>query len=535
MTTNVLKIDTNVTGLRLAEEDSIGTLPGTPDWLPFQPNSYGDTGSEVETVASEPINPDRMDDKGTAVDKDVVAAFNTDFRLREQWRLLQGFMFADFIEKPGNFGQAAADTVDANATGNLFEGTGIHTNIVDNQLILAENFVNSENNGLFVVTDASVADQLTVTGATLVTETGSSGDAGGENGTQIWNVGIQGDADELEIDASGNRPILRSSGAGAIDWTALGLTVGEWISIGGDTSGAGGNQFPGNAVNNTEARIFSISATDLVLDVSLTTMVTEVPSGSETIQVFWAPRILKNRTSANIVRRTYTAEQDLGVPDTTAPTERQYVHNHGLVPGEAAFQIDTASKFTVDYNFVGTQDTLIPQTASAPTGNRPPIQSENIFNTATNFKTLRLWVYDTADSNPTPLFVYGQEWGITINNGPTPNKAAGVFGAFDVSVANIKVGGNVTGYFIDLAAKQAVNNVSDVSFVSHAFQSATQQGVSFDIPLITLGDGKVNLEKDGPATIPLSMAAGRATKISAAHDYVAMLCFWLYLPARAIP
>jgi hypothetical protein len=160
--------------------------------------------------------------------------------------------------------------------------------------------------------------------------------------------------------------------------------------------------------------------------------------------------------------------------------------------------------------------------------------AEDIYNTSSNFQRLKLYVYDSADANPTALFVYGQEWTFSINNNASPNEAAGVFGAFDVSVGNFVVEGSVTGYFIDFAAKNAVNNVSDAAFVTHAFQSNTQTGTTLDVPLITLGDGKVQLEKDNPATIPLSMRGSRATKISSAHDYVMMICFWAYLPARAI-
>lgn len=535
MATNVLKIDTNVTGLRLAEEASIGVEEATPDWLPYQPNSYGDTGSEVETVASEPINPDRMDDKGTAVRKSVTASFTTDFRRKEQQRLLQGFFFADFIEKPGNFGQTVAVTLDATGTTDTFDGTGIETNLIgtaaQGNLVFTENFLNAANNGLHRVVLVTGTNEISVDEA-LVTETGPVGTAAGENGAQLWNVGFQMTADDASISVVSGRPQLNSDTA-AIDFTTLGLTVGEWVSIGGDTAGAAGNQFL-VAANNTEARIFSISATAIVFDATNGTMSAEAPATGETVQIFWAPRILKNRTAANIVRRTYTAEQQLGVPDTAAPTLIQYIKNHGLVPNEAAFQINTADKFTVDYSFVGTQDTLVAPTAS-PGGNRPAIAAEDIYNTSSNFKQIKLYVYDSADANPTALFVYGQEWSFSINNGATPNEAATVFGAFDVSVGNFKVAGSVTGYFIDLAAKTAVNNVSDASMVTHAFQSNTQTGVTFDIPLITLGDGKIQLEKDAPATIPLSMTGSRATKISPNHDYVMMAILWAYLPARAIP
>ena len=527
MATNVLKIDSNVTGLRLAEETSIGTLPATPDWLPFQPNSYGDTGSEVETVASEPINPDRMEDKGTAVRKTVTAAFTTDFRRKEQQRLLQGFFFSDFIEKPGNFGQTVAETLDANATGDLYEGTGIETNLIVGNLIYVENFLTSANNGLKVVDDVTGPNTISVA-ETLVTETGPVGDAAGENGAQLWNVGYQAAANDFTITVVSGRPQLNS--AGGIDFTTLGLTVGEWLSLGGDSAAL---QFD-TAANLTEARIYSISATAIVFDATNGTMSADAMGGGETVQIFWAPRILKNRTSANITRRTYTAEQALGVPDTGAPTLIQYARNHGLVPNEASWQVNTADKFTVDYSFIGTQDTLVAPTAS-PGGNRPPIQAEDIYNTSSNFKQVKLYVYDSADANPTALFVYGQEWSFSINNNASPNEAATVFGAFDVSVGNFVVEGSVTGYFIDFTAKQAVNAVSDVSFVSHAFQQATQTGVTFDIPLITLGDGKVQVEKDAPVTIPLSLRGSRATKISPNHDYVMMACLWAYLPARAIP
>ena len=60
------KIDSNVTGLRFAEEVSIGVLaqeeaaPSNTDWTPLEPNTYADFGGQISTVARNPINPSRQ-------------------------------------------------------------------------------------------------------------------------------------------------------------------------------------------------------------------------------------------------------------------------------------------------------------------------------------------------------------------------------------------------------------------------------------------------------------------------------------------
>ena len=83
----------------------------------------------------------------------------------------------------------------------------------------------------------------------------------------------------------------------------------------------------------------------------------------------------------------------------------------------------------------------------------------------------------------------------------SPNKALAVLGGFDASVGNFDVSGSVTAYFANVAAVAAVRNNSDVGL--NVIAANDNRGFVFDMPLVSLGGGRLADEKDSPINIQL--------------------------------
>ena len=229
----------NVTSLAFAEETSIGVLPVTPTWNPLEPNSYGDFGPEIETVAREPITSDRQRRKGVTVGLTANVAFENDITDTYLPLLMQGFMFADIREKVVLSASAAT------GTGYTVAANG--TDFVAGALLFAEGATIAANNGLKVVT-ASTGTSVSVAGNSAETIA-----------ITLREVGFEFASGDAEISVSGGLPSLITT---TKDMTAFGLISGEWVFVGGDATA---NQFA-NAANIGWARVKSVSANAIVFD-----------------------------------------------------------------------------------------------------------------------------------------------------------------------------------------------------------------------------------------------------------------------------
>lgn len=513
----VNKIDSNVSGLRVAEElGVIGVLTGSEVWTAYEPNEYSDFGAEVATVSRNPINPDRQRKKGTKTDVDATFGFNSDFTQTNMQDILQGFLFADFLPKGEEVPTQATGTTDlfdlASTTG-FFVGS----------LVFVTGFVNAANNGLHVVSAVVADTTIAVIASTLVTETPPAG-------ANIVVVGFDFAAGDLDVTIPGGGALPQYT-ATAKDLTQLGLNVGEFIFVGGDTAARAFTNVDGSAneVNNGWKRVRSIVAGIIEIDKSDYTMTVEA-STTETIRVFFG-RVLKNQTGTDIKRRTYQAERQMGAPDDALPTQIQAQYEKGGLANEFTWNVPRNDKVTCDLAFLALDEDRIDGPTALKAGTRPVLSSESPFNTSTDLKRSALTPVESGIENSVPLAGFLDEVTLAINNQGSPNKALGVTGAFDMSIGDFEVSGDITGYFTTFDAVDKVNTVADVSLDLIFYRA--NKGIAIDVPLLQLSDGRPAVEKDAPVTIPLGQEAVSGETIDPALNHTLMLVFFDYLPAKA--
>ncbi|HCH8674063.1 TPA: hypothetical protein NNR05_004580, partial [Salmonella enterica] len=117
---------------------------------------------------------------------------------------------------------------------------------------------------------------------------------------------------------------------------------------------------------------------------------------------------------------------------------------------------------------------------------------------------------------------------LEINNNVTAIKAVGSVGGFDVSVGTFEVGGSVTAFFTNIAAVQAIRNNADVGFYS--ITAARNAGFLFDIPLMAMSGGQLQIEADNPINIPIDNNAAKSK-----FGYTLLTEFFAYLPTVGMP
>lgn len=510
----VSKIDSNATALAYAKEQSLGVLPGSPVWKSLEPNTYSDFGGEFALTAPNPINNSRQARKGVITDLSAAGGFNHNLTFFNLIDLFSGLFFALPREK----GYELVTAVDQDTSNPDEYEVASTTGFLVGSLIKGFGFAKSANNALNVVTAITTNTSVEVADGQLVTETPPA-DA------HIRVVGHRSTTGDLDVTTTGDYATITST---TLNFTTLGLVAGQWIFVGGDAALSGFT----TAANNGFKRIRSISANALVIDKSALPMQTEANT-TAAVEIYFGD-VLKNELAADIVRTTYQIERILGAPDTSG-AGKQSEYLIGAVPNEFSLNIPTADLVNTDWTFLA----IDYKTRKAVTVGGPgPLQSgvidplaADVYNTSSDFSRMKMSIHSITDEAPTALFAFVTEATITINNNVTLDKAVSVLGAFDMTPGTFQVGGSITAYFASVDAIEAIRNNSNITF--DCILAKQNHAIVFDLPLIALGGGRLNVEINQAVKIPLTMDAATAKDIDSALDYTALMTFFYYTPTAA--
>lgn len=294
------------------------------------------------------------------------------------------------------------------------------------------------------------------------------------------------------------------------DFTTLGLVQGEWIFVGSDVVT---ERF--DTAGTFYARVSKIEAKKLTFDNgTFKTGLTADAGTSKSIKIYMG-QVLKNEATSDLIKRkSYAFERTLGKDLTTNQKQAEYIT--GAVMGEFSLEAKQGEVLKADVKFTATNNEYRTGTLLSD-GKLTPALGESGVNTTSDIRAIRLSLNDDTKSTSTPLFAYVIETSIEVNNNLSENKALGTFGAIDVSAGNFEISGKTTVYFTTVQAVNAVRQNADVGLF--AIFASKLKGFIFDIPLVGLSGGTLNVEKDNPITLELE-ASGAENKFGYTMMYV---------------
>lgn len=446
------RVLTNNVQLSYAVESSPGTLPGSPTWRKLEPNAIKKFGAEIKTVAREPISNIRQRRKGTVTDLDSSVEFDSDLTMETFRDFIEGFCYSAFKGTNPFSPSAVTSSVYTVASGGA---------LAQNTLIYARGFANSANNGLKVVGTGSTS--------TSIPTTGLAAEASPPSNAIVEVCGFRATSGDITVDSNGN---LTST---TLDFTTLGLTVGQSIWVGGDATA---NSFA-TAADRGYARIDAISAHLLTLSKRSQSFAADTGTG-KLIDIYFG-QFARNvgADSSDYAEKTFTFE--LTYPNLQDPGPGDmYEYAIGNYSSSLVFDLPLTNKATTSFTFVGT-DTPNP-TTTRDSGASTPISvlKGTAFSTSSDVARLRITQVDE-----TGLTTDFKTLKVTLNNNASGEKTVAQLGPKFINVGRLDVDIEADLVFTDSAVIDAIRANTTVTM---DFAMRNEDGaILVDIPSMTLG------------------------------------------------
>lgn len=275
-----------------------------------------------------------------------------------------------------------------------------------------------------------------------------------------------------------------------LDFTTLGLTVGQLVHIGGLTTT---NQFAGGVAYG---RVRTISTNALVLDKVTGTLVADDAGTGKLVDILFG-RFLRNVAvdHASYIERSYQFEASY--PGLTDPSGTKYEYSLGNFANTMELNLPLTEKATVTFGFIGT-DTAVPTGTRKTNAATPVLPVQTVaYNTTSGIGRLRLTQLD--GDGLTTCF---KDVTLTLANNVSPEKCLGTLGATFMNTGNFEVNLDAQALFTNSEVVDAIRNNETVTM--DFLLKNDDGGICIDIPALTLGDGSKEFPINESVLINLS-------------------------------
>lgn len=318
-------------------------------------------------------------------------------------------------------------------------------------LCVLQGFPTTANNNVAKVVASNTSSTVVFPASSWTAETAAIA-----VGAYLRAVGFQGASADITATASGIASTV-------LDFTTLGLVVGEWVKLGGT---AAGTQFA-TAANNGWARISAIAAHALTFDILPTGWTTDSGTG-KTIRMFFGD-VLRNGTT------TYSSTIERQYTDQAVPT---YEYLSGLSVDKLTIPLGAQKIATATVSYTGASTLSQTSRLSGATDTAAP--TTDIFNTTSNL----FGAIEGGSPLIGPDFVLSMS--MTINNNLRPQIALGSLSPVGIGNGEFNLSLSLDYYMGDntIYSKLLSNTLSSFSFrlQDTAGENPNNAAYVFDMP-----------------------------------------------------
>lgn len=313
-------------------ETTYGITPTTPRMRKQRVTSIG-LSSKPVTTDSDEIRDDRMNSDSTLVGQTNDGQIGIEWHYPADGCLLSSEMESAFgnpwINTPSRDNDGTAGSVIQSVTASTqVVAVANGAAFVAGHLVYFSGFGVAGNRGKLAKVTTGSATAPAFLGAGLVDEPSPAAPA------RLKVAGFEGAADDIKAVADG-----LTSETGGLDFTTLGLRIGQWVKV-GDTGAA--NHFVADTMNRWWGRIVGIAAHKLTLDNLPTGWVADT-GGGKSIRVFCGDVLINGVEKIGL-----TLER--GFMDHSPAT---YIPQGGMRVGSIEFGGQAKEKATGSISFVG--------------------------------------------------------------------------------------------------------------------------------------------------------------------------------------